>query len=304
MRTWRRSRRVSRLNDEVRFPADAETYLTAAAAAADQASTRAVLVGGVVRDWLLSRPLVDLDFMVDPPAEPFVTAFAARLKGRVVSHPRFLTYAIHQPEGRKIDVATARTERYPEPGRLPVVAPARIEDDLSRRDFTINAIALWLHGASVGSFLDPFDGRRDLERRRIAVLHDDSFRDDPTRVFRAARFAGRFGFELSPETKRLMTEAVAEKRPASLTPARRRHELQLILSEQDPGPALFLLARWRALEQIHPALTTASFPPAGDAAEPAERLVRLLPADRRVVADVLTDLQFERVDKRRVLERL
>ncbi len=201
------------------------------------AGARAWLVGGPVRDLLLGGVSPDLDIAVEGPVEAVAEALAERLGGRVHKTTAFLTATVVLADGPEIDVAHARTETYPEPGALPVVAAARIEDDLRRRDFTVNAMALALEPGEFGNLLDPHGGRADLRARLLRVLHDASFEDDPTRLLRAARFRLRLGFELEEHTRELLNRAVAERRPAALSGARLRNELRLLFT-QAPSEAL------------------------------------------------------------------
>src|SRR3954453_18647374 len=160
----------------------------------------AYLVGGVVRDLLLGRPVTDVDVAIEGDAEALVDlpGFSLERDGL------FLTGRLEQGDV-KIDVARARSESYPAPGALPAVEPASIADDLARRDFTVNAMALPLGGRP--ALIDPHGGQGDLAGGLLRVLHQRSFVDDPTRALRGARYAARFGFELEPETERLLREA-------------------------------------------------------------------------------------------------
>ncbi|MBM3323292.1 CCA tRNA nucleotidyltransferase, partial [candidate division WOR-3 bacterium] len=143
-----------------------------------------------------------------------------------------------------------RTETYARPAVLPTVKPADIEADLSRRDFSVNAMALNLAPSSFGQLLDPLDGRRDLQQRRIRVLHDRSFHDDPTRVFRAVRFAVRLGFNIEPHTLGLLREAVHDRVLARLTPERALYELRLVCREALVLPIVESLVHERVLRAV------------------------------------------------------
>jgi tRNA nucleotidyltransferase (CCA-adding enzyme) len=199
-----------------------------------EAEAPVYLVGGAVRDLLLGRPGADLDLVVVGDAD----VLAARLGGAEVEHERFGTVKV-EVEGRGVDIASARTETYPEPGALPIVAPAEsIEVDLGRRDFTINAMALPL--TEDPRLIDPYGGKRDLERGLLRVLHPRSFEDDPTRAIRAARYAARFGFTLEPETDRLMRRCDL----ATVSADRRRAELERLAAEPTGRVAFGLLAGW------------------------------------------------------------
>lgn len=198
------------------------------------------VVGGTVRDILLGvPPRFDFDLVVVGDAEAYAAALAERLGGSVTTHGRFGTATVRYDDAH-VDIAAARTESYAAPGALPDVGPAsRIEDDLGRRDFTINAMALSLPG---GEVVDPFEGRRHLDERIVRVLHEESFVDDPTRIFRAARYEARLHFRMDPKTETLALLAVREV--CRLSGARIREELYAILRE-DEAPAA--LARLRAL---------------------------------------------------------
>jgi tRNA nucleotidyltransferase (CCA-adding enzyme) len=151
-------------------------------------------------------------------------------------------------------VVTARRERYESPAALPLVEPSTIEDDLFRRDFTINAMAVALTGESEGTLVDPYDGRSDLEAKTIRVLHDGSFVDDPTRIFRALRYASRYGFELDEHTEALAREAIDEGLVGRLSGARLREELILLLDEPQAERSLAALERLGLDRAIDPAL--------------------------------------------------
>lgn len=203
-----------------------------------EASEPVYLIGGAVRDLLLGRPRADVDLVVEGDA----AALAARLGGAGAEHERFGTVKV-EVDGHELDIATARSETYPQPGALPVVAPARsIEEDLDRRDFTINAMAIPLDGEP--RLIDPRGGRADLERRLLRVLHERSFEDDPTRAVRAARYASRYGFTLEPETDRLLRRADL----ATVSADRRRAELERLAAEPTGVVGLALLAGWGVVD--------------------------------------------------------
>lgn len=195
------------------------------------------LVGGAVRDLLLGRGRADVDLVVEGDA----TALAERLGAEVVSHERFATAKV-QLDGHELDVASARSESYPHPGALPVVEPAAtIEEDLRRRDFTINAMAIPLLGDP--HLIDPCDGQGDLAAGRLRILHTGSFEDDPTRAIRAARYAARFGFELEPGTEALLRKADLK----TVSADRRDAELLRLAGERQAVRAFELLGEWRVV---------------------------------------------------------
>jgi tRNA nucleotidyltransferase (CCA-adding enzyme) len=205
------------------------------------------LVGGTVRDLLLGRESLDLDVAVEGDA----VAFAERLGGEVTAHGRFGTAVVRFPDGRHLDVVTCRRETYSASAALPDVEAGTIEDDLARRDFTVNAIAASL-GDDLGRLIDPHGGRADLDRRAIRVLHDRSFVDDPTRIFRAVRYEARLGFRMDAETEQLAREGVPAIR--LLSGARMREEVVALLSEDDADPALDRLAELAVAPRLEPGL--------------------------------------------------
>jgi tRNA nucleotidyltransferase (CCA-adding enzyme) len=191
------------------------------------------VVGGAVRDVLLGVDPHELDFVVEGDA----VAVARRIGGRVVAHERFGTATVSL-DGTTFDLTSARRERYERPGALPVVElGASLREDLERRDFTVNAIALHL---ADGELVWAPRAREDLEARRLRVLHDRSFLDDPTRLIRLARYAARLGFEVEAETDRLAAEAVAGGALATVTGSRLGAELRLLLDEPQPQALLAL----------------------------------------------------------------
>jgi tRNA nucleotidyltransferase (CCA-adding enzyme) len=200
------------------------------------------LVGGAVRDLLLGRERFDVDLVVVGDLGEALNRLGGTLSGMSLSG-RFNTAYVDLGEHR-VDLAEARTELYPQPGALPVVEPARsIEADLVRRDFSVNAMAVPL-GGEAPRLLDPHGGREDLERGLLRVLHPDSFADDPTRAIRAARYAARLGFELEPETARLL----AATDLGTISADRRERELQRLAREETGVRGLELLAGWGLIE--------------------------------------------------------
>lgn len=222
--------------------------------AGDLAAARRVavyLVGGVVRDMLLGRSSTDLDLVVEGDAISLAEALARQTGGKLVAHRRFGTATVR--DGRQtVDLAMARTETYARPGALPQVRPGSIRDDLARRDFTINAMALRVRPNGFGRLVDPFSGRRDLKAGLVRVLHDHSFIDDATRMLRAVRYEQRFGFCLEALTERLLRRDVARLRAVSGD--RVRHELDRILDEERPERALLRAGELGLLSRVHPAL--------------------------------------------------
>lgn len=213
------------------------------------------VVGGLVRDLLLGRlgtPLRDLDVAVEGDGRALARRLARALGGEMREHPAFLTATVTLADGRGVDVATARQERYRAPGALPVVEPTSLQEDLARRDFSVNALAVRLDGVAWGEVLDPAGGLRDLAGRRIRVLHPLSFIEDPTRTFRAARFAERLGLRLEHTTRRLLTAAAALPVYGTLSGERLMAELEAILAEPAPAAVLGRLGRLGAFRLCLP----------------------------------------------------
>ena len=204
---------------------------------------RTYLVGGAVRDLLLGTAMVDLDVAIEGDARAAATELAERLDGRAVVHERFGTATVRAGT-LVLDLATTRRERYERPGALPIVEPAPLEEDLARRDFAINAMAAGLRGDELGRLHDPHLGRSDLELRLVRVLHERSFADDPTRLLRAVRYAGRLQFALDPETEALAAAAIEGHALETVSGARLRDELLDLLREPT---GLMALRRLRAL---------------------------------------------------------
>ena len=213
------------------------------------------LVGGSVRDSLLGLPVKDLDLVVDGPAPAISERLANQLGGRAIIHSRFGTASViwETPAGSRVDLVTARREVYPRPGSLPQVFPGTIYDDLARRDFSVNAMALPLSGGETG-LLSPGGGLADLKDGLIRSLHPASFVDDPTRLLRAVRYEQRLGFRLERDTESRLREGVAQGCLYTVSGDRLRHELRRILAETQPGPPLLRAAELGILAGIHPAL--------------------------------------------------
>jgi tRNA nucleotidyltransferase (CCA-adding enzyme) len=206
------------------------------------------LVGGAVRDLLLGRERTDLDIAVEGDA----VALGERLGGEIRAHERFAT-ATAVLDGVELDLATARSETYPRPGALPEVSPATLAEDLARRDFTVNAMAVPLLAGP--ELIDPHGGAPDLERGVLRVLHERSFVDDPTRSLRAARYAARYGFSVEPDTERLLRKADLN----TVSGERVEAELRKLAAEPRAREGFELLDEWGlvALEAGAPELIDA-----------------------------------------------
>lgn len=205
----------------------------------------AYAVGGCVRDWLLRRPQpVDVDVAVEGDGLGLAQAAAKALRARMTAHEQFGTAALHLRAGAttRVDVATCRRETYARPAAYPKVVPGALEDDLFRRDFTINAMAVALAPGRFGALIDPFGGAEDLRGKRLRILHPQSFVDDPSRILRGIRFSARFGFRWEPATARALRAAMAAGALSWLNTGRLRRELDRMLEEPDPRACLRQLA--------------------------------------------------------------
>jgi tRNA nucleotidyltransferase (CCA-adding enzyme) len=211
-------------------------------------------VGGFVRDLLLGLDNLDIDVTVEGDGVFFAETFAGRYGGRVRSHRKFGTAVLVLPDGRKIDVASTRLEYYESPGALPTVERASLRHDLYRRDFTINTLALCINSHRFGQLTDHFRGQQDIQERVVRVLHNLSFVEDPTRVFRAIRFEQRLGFHIAPHTENLIRSAVRMHLLETLGGERLLSELVQIMCEKEPTAAISRMSTLGLLPVIHPAL--------------------------------------------------
>jgi tRNA nucleotidyltransferase (CCA-adding enzyme) len=201
---------------------------------ADELNMRAYLVGGIVRDLILGRKNFDLDIVVEADALLLCQKLERTLKAKARFYKQFGTATLDLKTGGRIDFASARQETYPEPGSLPVVKMAILNEDLFRRDFTINAMAIAINAGAWGALSDPWGGFDDLRKGQIRVMHLQSFVDDPTRILRAIRFEQRFGFHIEKETLELMQKALSENVYHTVKPPRLFVEFKKILQEKDP----------------------------------------------------------------------
>jgi len=229
---------------EYRLPKTIKNILKSAGMTADDMGVRVYCVGGFVRDLLLKVKNFDVDLVVEGDGMEFAKKLAGVLGGRARLHERFRTAVVLLPDGFKIDVATARTEYYEFPAALPRVERSSIKEDMYRRDFTINTMAICLNADRYGEMIDYFGGQHDLEQGLIRILYNLSFVEDPTRIIRAIRFEARFKFRIEPDTLQLARSAIQRRLLKRLSYKRIRQELQLILEEKDPLPAL------RRMEEI------------------------------------------------------
>ena len=254
-----------------KFPGRIVELLRQCGRVGDQMSFHVYLVGGSVRDLLRNERNLDLDIVVEGHGIEFARKLAGEIGGRVRSHQRFNTAVVVLPDGFKLDVATARTEYYESPGVLPTVEASSIKKDLYRRDFTINTLAVKLNEQQFGVLLDFFGGQRDLKDKSIRILHNLSFVEDPTRAFRAVRFAVRFGFRLGKHTANLMKSAVRMNLIEKVSGTRLYDELLLMFSETSPAKSVRELNRYGLLQSIHPSIRYR--PPLQDLLERLEKVI-------------------------------
>ncbi len=222
---------------------------------AQRHNMRAYAVGGFVRDLMLHIKNLDLDIVVEGDGIAFAKQLAKELHGEVRVHKKFNTALILLPGGQRIDIATARLEYYDYPAAMPTVELSSLKLDLFRRDFTINAMAIHLNPDTFGTLADFFNCQNDLKDRKIRVLHNLSFVEDPTRIFRAIRFEQRMGFAIGQHTERLIKNAVKMDLFDRFFGYRFFGELKLMLSEENPLPAIKRLAGFGLLQFLHPKLT-------------------------------------------------
>lgn len=246
------------------LPEGARTVVASVLEAAHGRELPVFLVGGPARDLLLARPLQDVDLVVETGTPEDVASLArevAPVDARVVWHGRFGTAAIRTASGAGVDLVASRRESYPRDGALPKVEPGDLLDDLRRRDFTVNAMAIPLSRVARRrgpGLVDPTGGAADLERRVLRVLHRDSFRDDPTRAFRAARLAPRLGFTLARDAGSALRHALRSGSFGGVSGDRLRGEVARIFADAilglDPAEAFRNLSRWHVLPALEPGL--------------------------------------------------
>ena len=212
------------------------------------------VVGGFVRDLLLRRKNDDVDIVIEGEGITFAKAFAKMMGARINTYSKFGTSVIIFPDGFKVDVATARMEYYTSPAALPEVETSSIKRDLYRRDFTINTLAIRLDPEGFGTLNDFFNAQRDIKEKRIRILHNLSFVEDPTRIFRAIKFEQRFGFTIGKMTREMIKNAIHLDVFQKLGGGRIFNEFRQILEEENPVPAILRIFDLGLMEIIHPAI--------------------------------------------------
>tara|TARA_B100000809_G_scaffold124412_2_gene122582 strand:+ start:5421 stop:6638 length:1218 start_codon:yes stop_codon:yes gene_type:complete len=211
--------------------------------------TRAFLVGGTIRDLLLEREVSDIDIIVESDPSNLMHKFDPQYQIDVISNSQFSTCKI-KILNQAVDLAMAREEIYPASGALPVVTSSSIEDDLGRRDFSINALAACINPPNWGEVLDLYRGLEDLQSKHVRILHSGSFKDDPTRIFRCIRYSGRLGFSLEDGTRTQLLEDLTYI--TLLSGVRITNELVKIYSEKSTNSILDLMDQFEVLGHIHP----------------------------------------------------
>lgn len=217
----------------------------------DAVDVRCALVGGCVRDVLLGASVGDFDFVVEGNTKTFAQTLVRHHGGRIRVHPAFGTVTWSTDAG-EVDFAMARTETYRHAGALPEVCAGSLEEDLGRRDFSVNAMAVVVSTGAKGILLDPFGGRADVKQRSLRVLHSESFVDDPTRAWRAARYEGRHGLSWSEETVQAWSHARAKQAPHAVSLQRYGNEWDKVCVESNVTSVIEVLQRRQVLAAIHP----------------------------------------------------
>jgi tRNA nucleotidyltransferase (CCA-adding enzyme) len=233
------------------LPAELVDFIETAARLATEKGQKLYLVGGVVRDLLLEEPNSDLDLVIEGDAVELAQHLAELKQVKITTHPHFMTAKLTWGDF-SVDFTTARSETYAKPGALPTVKPGSIEDDLFRRDFTINAMAICLNTHRYGELIDRHGGQSDLEHRLIRVLHEKSFTDDATRIWRGLRYEQRLDFQLEETTLHLLKRDIPMLN--TISGDRIRYELECIFSEAEPEKVLRRADELGVLERLHPTL--------------------------------------------------
>ena len=236
---------------EKQIPAELVNFMWMAGEIAHTRGEKLYLVGGVVRDLMLGQPNLDLDLVVEGNAIELAQQLKKNVKGKLTTHTRFNTAKL-QWDDHSVDITTARTETYEKPGALPTITPGSLDEDLGRRDFTVNAMALGLNPGFYGKPIDPLGGRDDLKNKLIRVLHENSFIDDATRIWRGLRYEQRLDFHLEKKTLALLKRDTEMLKTISAD--RTRYEIECILKEPCPEKVFIRAAELGVLAHLHPNL--------------------------------------------------
>ena len=222
-----------KINLNKKFPKKIFNIVKLIGKIADREKVPIYIVGGIVRDLFLKVSNYDLDFVVEGDGIKFARILNRELKGNLKVHCAFKTATIIYRDNR-IDIVTARKELYKKPAAYPNVKLGTMKEDLFRRDFSINAMAVAINKKNFGKLIDFYNGLKDLKKGLVRSMHDKSFVDDPTRIFRAVRFSTRFNFKIEPHTKKLIKEAIINGLLGKVNKGRIRKEIELFLDEKKP----------------------------------------------------------------------
>jgi len=236
---------------EKQLPAELVNFMWVAGRVAASQGQSLYLVGGVVRDLLLGKPNFDLDLVVEGNAIELAKQLAEIKVGKITTHPHFNTAKLRWNKW-SVDFTTARSESYAKPGALPTVEPSSIKSDLFRRDFTVNAMAIYLNPSRYGELIDLYRGRKDLEYKLVRILHEKSFIDDATRIWRGLRYEQRLDFQLEKRTLELLKRDIPML--DTISSDRIRYELECIFQEAEPEKVLRRADELGVLQKLHPAL--------------------------------------------------
>jgi len=249
----RKMAEITNLADKIKkqLPSELVNFMQSAGGVAASQRQNLYLVGGVVRDLLLGRTNFDLDLVVEGNAIELAKQLVEINRGKITTYPQFNTARLQWGKW-SVDLATARSETYSKPGALPTVKPSSIKSDLYRRDFTINALAIHLSPSHYGELIDLYGGRNDLKHKLIHILHQKSFIDDATRIWRGLRYEQRLGFQLEQETLELLKRDIPML--DTISGDRIRYELECILQEEYPEKALRRAEELGVLAKLHPSL--------------------------------------------------
>jgi len=248
-----REMEITNLASEIKkqLPAELVNFMQVAGKVAASQGQNLYLVGGVVRDLLLGRTNLDLDLVVEGNAIELAQQLAEINQGKITTYPQFNTAKLQWGKW-SVDLATARSETYTKPGALPKVKPSSIESDLSRRDFTINTLAIYLSPSRYGELIDRYEGRNDLEHKLVRILHPKSFTDDATRIWRGLRYEQRLDFQLEETTLQLLKRDIPML--DAISGDRIRYELECILQEERPEQVICRAEELGVLVKLYPSL--------------------------------------------------
>jgi len=234
------------------LPDKVARVLSDAGRIADEIGYNIYVVGGFVRDLIIGVENLDIDLVVEGDGICFAKKFSEKYSAKLETYERFRTALVTMENGLSIDIVTARKEKYPHPAALPEVSEGTVRDDLFRRDFTINSMAIKLNSNDWGKVIDFFEGEKDLSKGIIRILHDLSFIDDPTRIIRAVRFEARYGFHMEEKTESLAVKAIESGIFDALSRERIGFEFDILLREKNFAEILKRMLNLGILEKIYP----------------------------------------------------